>query len=142
MSRRIAQYEIMHNGITASALATGIHVTDYRNAVITISTSGGFNGTIKFQGALKIRGDQLNAVDFSDGSRASDGTVNNPWMYVQCIDLEDASAIDGNTGVAYTGTDSIRIVEINTNSFDYFGIHVTAVSAGTVTCVAHFTDNS
>ena len=139
---RISHYELAYSAQSASGTITGFHVGDYRNVVVTISTASSFAGTIKFQGAIRKTGDQKTIVDFSDGVNVNDGTTTNPWMYIQCIDLENATAFDGDTGVVYSGTDGIRIVELNTNSFEYFGIHFTAITAGTATVVCHFTDNS
>ena len=130
----------MLDGIsTTTSIATAIDVADFRNAIITISPSSNFAGTIKFQGALRKR-DTDNSMDFSDGAVAGDGTAENPWSYIEVIDLEDGTAIDGDTGIAFTAG-SIRILELNINALDFIGVHATAVTAGTVTAVCLLATN-
>ena len=80
-------------------------------------------------------------IDFTDGARGRDGTAKNPWMYVEIIDLQDGAAIDGDTGVVFSGTGSIRMVEANINSLDWMGVHITDRTAGSVTVIAHLATN-
>lgn len=58
------------------------------------------------------------------------------------VDLEDGSAIDGDTGFVVAGTDDFRQFEININSLDYLAFTVTARSAGSVTIEVVVTDNN
>ncbi len=127
---------LIHDASTASGVGKVFAVSDFRHITIAIKTSGNTDATFKVQGAVGER-----TVDFSDGIDSNNGTVANPWMYVQVIDLQDASALDGDTGVVYSGTDSIRLVEVNTNSLDFINVHISAFIAGTMSVVAHASSN-
>lgn len=139
---RIPLRYVVHDGVaTATAIAAAIDVSNFKNVVYTIIPSSDFAGTVKFQGALRKR-DTDAPVDFFQGTKLGpgDGTAANPWMYVEVIDMEDGSAIDGDTGVAFTAG-SIRMVEANINALDWMGVHITARTAGTVTVIAHLSTN-
>jgi len=45
------------------------------------------------------------------------------------VDLQDGSAINGDTGFVATGTDDFRIFEVNINTLNYITLNVTARSA-------------
>ena len=82
--------------------------------------------TIKFQGAI-IGRDGEAAPDF--GSAQS---TTNRWDYIQVVDLQSGSQIDGDTGLVLSGTDDHRVLEFNTNHLDYVSVQVSAYSAGTL----------
>ena len=79
--------------------------------------------TVKFQGSI-----QITQPDFSSAQ-----SVSNHWDYIQGIDLEDGSALDGDTGFVVAGTDDFKIYEVNVNGLRWFDATVTARSAGSVT---------
>lgn len=123
--RNSVEYTILDGEDTVDTIKA-IFCQDFKHAVLTIDSESSFNGTVKFQGAQH---DVSNAApDFAAAQSAS-----NPWEYVEVIDLEDGSAIDGDTGIGATGTDIHRQVEINTNGLRYLSARLTARSAGTVT---------
>jgi len=109
-----------------------IPCSDFRNAIVTIASASSASLTIKCQGAMGN-----SAPTFSSASSAS-----NPWDYVQMIDLQDGSAINGDTGIVFSGTDDVRQFEVNTNALDYLNFSITARSAGSVTVTVVVTDNA
>lgn len=99
-----------------------VFVRDFRSIVICVATTGSANMTIKFAGAISEA-----IPDFEAAQSQS-----NPWDHVEVVDLQDGAAIDGDTGIAFAGTDDVRLFEVNVNSLIWFGAHLTARSAGSV----------
>lgn len=126
MSNRDAKTYSVFTAQAATGESNAIFSRDFRNAVVTINTTGSANMTIKFQGAI-IGVDGAAAPDFGSAQSST-----NQWDYVQVVDLQSGSQIDGDTGIVLTGTDDHRVVEFNTNHLDYISVQVSAYSAGTL----------
>jgi hypothetical protein len=94
--------------------------------MIALDTETSANLTVKFQGSFS-----KTMPDF-----AAAQTVSNQWDYIQIKDLEDGSAIDGDTGIAPAGTDDHRHFAINTDGLNWLCAVVTARAAGSVTVKA------
>ena len=97
-----------------------ILVRDFTHNVLAVDFSSTPTMTIKFQGS-----NQLTAPDFNASQSAT-----NMWDYVEVVDLEDGSTIDGDTGVSVAGTADHRTFEINTNGLNWVSVIVTAWTAG------------
>lgn len=124
---------VKHYPILTSKAATGvgnsIDVRDYKNIVISLGTSGNANMTIKCKGSI---GEVNTGPNFAESSKA----INNQWEYIQMIDLADGTAYNGSVGIAFTGTDNVRMFAVNTDNISYLTLDVTARAAGTVTATA------
>lgn len=101
-------------------------VEDFQHVLLALSSASSANFTIKFQAS-----NSDTAPNF-----ASAQSVTNRWDYVQVKDLQNNSAINGDTGVAFAGTDDVRLFEVNTNGQKWFCATITALSVGTVTLTA------
>lgn len=113
------------NVLTAKATTgTGVAFAcaDWEHVVITLSSQSSANFTVKFQGSQSDT-----CPDFSAAQSAT-----NEWDYIQVKDYQNNSAIDGDTGVAFAGTDDVRQFEFNTNGLRWVTATVTARSAGSV----------
>lgn len=97
-------------------------VENFRHISLTLATSGSANFTIKFQIS-----NSNTAPDFSAARSAT-----NRWEYVQVKDLQSNAAIDGDTGVAFAGTDDVRMFEVNTNGQRWVCATITAWAAGAI----------
>lgn len=128
--RDYKEYNIL-DAAAATGVGKTIYVGDFRHVVLTVNTASSANLTVKFQGAISET-----APSFAAAQSAT-----NAWDYVQVKDLEDASAIDGDTGIAPAGTDDHRLLEVNTNGLRWLTANVTARSAGSVTVVARTFEN-
>jgi len=95
-------------------------VLGYRHVVLRYLTTGTATHTVKVQGST-----QTDLPQFSAASSAA-----NPHGYLQIIDLEDASAVDGDDGIAVAGTDDLRQFEVNTNGVTWLCANVTSWTAG------------
>jgi len=92
---------------STNANFTGIKamsVADFRNVDLTLATESA-SGTLKF--ACSVSDD---APDFGSAQSAT-----NRWDYIQVVDKEDGSMIDGDTGVSLSSTTDVRVFEINDN---------------------------
>jgi len=118
--------QLIFNAAGATGTGTVFTAIDRQHVVLTLSSSGSATYTIKFQGS-----NSDTKPDFS-ASR----TVANRWEYIQVKDLQNAAAIDGDTGVAYTTTDDVRMFELNTNRLKWVCATLTVLSAGAVTLSA------
>lgn len=98
-----------------------INVEDFDHICLGFATAGNANLTVKAQGSMQDN------VDFN----ASQSTTN-IWDYVDMKDLEDNASIAGDTGIALTGTDDCRNIEVNVNGLARFTMAITAWSAGTM----------
>lgn len=106
-------------------------VVDWRSVVLALDTASNANMVIKFQGST-----QEDAPTW--GSAQS---VTNQWDYVQIKDLEDGSAIDGDTGITFVGTDDHRQFEVNVNGLRWLNAIISSRAAGSATLAATGFDN-
>jgi hypothetical protein len=116
--------------VSATNVASGVMVSDFRNAVVTLGTGGSPDFTVKFKGST--------GETRADFTAAASET--NQWDYVDVVDLEDGSSIDGDTGIAFSGTE-VRNIEVNINTLDWFAIELTPWVDGTCTAKMTVTTN-
>jgi hypothetical protein len=130
--RRVTPALLMLDAKAGTGSGTSLLVEDFIHMILAMNTASSANLTVKVQGSIAD-------VEPTWGSAASPA---NQWDYVQLKDLEDASAIDGDTGFAPAGTDDQRMFEVNVNGLKWLNLIVTARSAGSVTAIAKgFTEN-
>lgn len=103
----------------ATTTATGVtaSVVYYRNLGITMAGEAA-SGTLKVACSLADT-----APTFSASQSAT-----NTFDYVQIVDTEDGSTIDGDTGITLANTTDVRLFEVNANNFRW----CTAILSGTV----------
>lgn len=137
MSYKIMSHRNYQNfDILSAAGATGagatIRVDDYRNIMLSFATDGGSDAalTVKVQGSI-----QTDAPNFGAAQSAT-----NHWDYIEIIDVEDGSLIDGDTGVSVATADDYRLFEVNTNGLKWLTVNVTARTQGEVTVKARCFD--
>ena len=104
----------------ATGTGTALLVEDFDHVVLTLDTASSASGTIKFQISM-----QDSFPNFAGAQ-----TATNQWDYVEVVDLEDGSIIDGDTGVALTGTDDHRHFEANVSAARWICATITSYAAG------------
>ena len=129
-SRDSKSYTILDAKATTGA-GLVIPCGDFTHAVISLNTASSANLTVKFAGSIADV-----APVFTDAQ-----SVANSFDYIQVKDLEDASAIDGDTGIAPAGTDDHRMFEVNINALQFLTAVVTARAAGSVTVKVRLYNN-
>ena len=132
---RIPMEHLCMSAQGATGAGTPVNVSDYQYISVSLATDGGGDGamTINFQGAISDGATKGQTPAF--GSAQS---VTNMWDYVESIDREDGTVIDGDTGVAKAGADDYRLFQINIDGLKYFNAELTAWSAGEVTVKGTF----
>jgi len=111
--------------LTMHDIGNAINVEMYKHMVMSVNTDGGTDAdmTVKFQGSI--------ADDCPDFSAAQ--AVDNEWDYIQIVDLESGTGVDGDTGFAVSGADDNRMFEVNVNHLRWFNAIITAWAEGEVT---------
>jgi len=124
-ARLVVGPKTLFSAQATTGVSPAIKVQGYRNIVVSFATDGGSDAalTTKFQCAISDT-----APDFSAAQ-----SVTNMWDYVQVVDLEDGSTIDGDTGIVVATADDYRLVEANVNGCKWFSSRVTARTQGEVT---------
>jgi len=102
-------------------------VEDYDTAIFTIDTDGGGDttATFKFVGSNQEDAPDFAAWDGTNPAQADD----NQFDFIQVVDLEDGSEIDGDTGFTITASDDHRQFEANINALRWVGILPTSGAA-------------
>lgn len=101
-------------------------VSDFKNAILSFYTAATATLTVKVAGSIgKLNGDSPNF-----GATVS---PSNPYTFVQIIDLDTGSAINGATGIVVAGTDVGKTYEINTNGIKFLTLVPTAWTQGSIT---------
>lgn len=136
--REVKDWVFFNAQATTGTSTAVLDVSDFRDVVLSIATASSANLTLKIQGALGVIGTSADAKlgEYVAPDFSSSATATNTWAYLQSVDLNTGSPITGATGVVYTGTDSVYLLEVNTNEIDYLCLTVTARSAGSVTVKA------
>lgn len=115
----------------AASTGTTINVASYRHITLAVSTTSSANMTFKIQGSISDT-----APNFST---SSSGT--NHWDYVELKELSSGESILGSVGVPLTGTDVVKLYEVNTNGLKWLTSTITSYTAGALTIRAVlFTD--
>lgn len=121
MARIYCAAETILSAQKTTGIGNVITVSDTQTLILWIGTAGmgaGDTVTIKAQGCI-----QDAVPDF-----AAAQSVTNAWDYVQMIDLEDASNVDGDTGITFSDANDVRQFEINVNALRHFTLNITANS--------------
>lgn len=116
------------SGKTDTGIGTPFNMGDYRHVVVLLSSASSANFTVKAVGTIVDGSTKLQPPDFTAAQSASA-----PYEFIQMVDLQNGSAINGDTGVAFAGTDDVRMFEINVNGMKWLNFRITAISAGSVT---------
>lgn len=138
MSRRVPTRKIFVNA-AATTISAGFRVSDFRTGVISIIGSPTANMTVFVKGSLGTGDTGETSPDFTV-TRSNREATNNAWDFIEVVDLEDGSLLDGDEGISLSAN-RVRLVELNTNHLDWVAIHATAIVAGTVTIVGSFVTN-
>jgi len=107
-------------------------MSNYTDALVMVSTPVGTTAVVKCQ-AAKLKGaapEGFIAKNIPDFSSAKG--VGNEWGYMQMMDADSGSPVDGSVGVQLSGGDS-GLFFVNVNQIDLLNFEVTSVSGGSVT---------
>lgn len=99
-----------------------IFVKDWNSINLAVASAGTSTMTVKFVGSFAE-----DAPNFAAAASQS-----NLWDYVEVVDLDDGSAIDGATGISFAGADAVRQFEVNVSGLTWFGVIITAYTQGNI----------
>jgi len=136
----LAWRQVVHYPIFAAKWTVGTSISipmkDFRNCILAIWTTSNANMTVKAQWAIATYTNPDTPPDFTASQSSS-----NLWDYVQMIDLNSWATVAWDTWFVVTGTDDVKLYEINTNSLAFLAFTITAVSAWNVTAELILTTN-
>lgn len=128
MSREFKNYTIF-NAKKAVGIGKVILVSDFRHKEIVVATAGltaGHSIEVQVQGSFEI--DQ---PDFSSAP-----SIDNLWDFVQCINHEDFSPIDGDTGIIFADSNDVGFFSLNVNGLRWISLKVSAINDPTSSVTA------
>jgi hypothetical protein len=118
-----------------------ILVEDFRNAIISIFTSGTSTMTIKCEGSIgKINNSSINMTE-NEPNFGATVSASNPYAAIQIINLDTSAAVNGATGVVLSGADTQSQYEVNVNLLKYFTVYPSSWTQGTITVKAVLSGN-
>ena len=106
---------------TAAGVDKTLYLPDFSNIEFSVSAVGSADQVVKFAAS-----NQEAQPDFASAQSAT-----NRWDYVQVIDKQSGSAINGDTGVTFAGAD-VRNFEVNDNASTWVGMVVISGTTGSV----------
>lgn len=128
--------------VDITSTGTGTHTMVLKSKVIFTKGFGNLNLSLQTANnanfTVKVQISDQEDVDFESAS-----TPTNDWSYVQNINNEDGSAIDGNTGITQDvpGTDENKRYSLNIDGSVWVCLDVTTWTAGTLTATASLLEN-
>ena len=114
--------EVLLTSAVATSESVAIPIEDFDKAIFTVHTVGATTATIKFVAGFK------DAPDF--GSAAS---ATNDWHYIDTVDTDTGTAVNGSTGYSLSGTGLSKAYQWNIDGAKYVGVVITAWTAGAIT---------
>lgn len=118
-------------------------VTDFRNIVLQVSTSGSATVTLKVAGSTgKPEASALTSPRYDYPNMGATVIPANPYTFLQIINLDTAAAVNGATGIAVTGTDINNQYEVNINVQKYVTVIPVTWTQGAITVKAIMTSNA
>lgn len=119
-----------------------LRVSDFRNIIIQVGTSGTATMTLK---AIGSQGMPPSVAIRPRGAYPNIGgtiSANNPYSFLNLINLDSGASLAGSTGIALSGADVNNEWEVNTNALLFFTVIPTAWSAGVLTIRALCVSNA
>lgn len=113
--------------------ATGTHyaafktaqLEDFAHAVLSLDSDGGGDAAL----TVKIAG----SIQESLPNFAAPQGPDNQYEFIQIIDLQDSTEVDGDVGIVLAAADVNRMFEVNVNGLKWLTAIVTAGTAGEIT---------
>ncbi len=119
------------NAAAANGAGNAILVESFRIIILSLDTAASANMVIHIQGSIQE----------TQPTWGSSQSATNQWDYVQIKDLEDGSAIDGDTGITFAGSDDHRQFEVNVNGLRWLNAIISSYTIGSAQIVAIGMDN-
>jgi len=100
-----------------------LNVSKFKNIVIFIHGFGSPNLTAKIKGSIAD----------TEPDWGSSSNIGNPWNFIQSTDINNqASPTVGSTGIIYSGTQGVRMYQVDTSALEWINVSLTARVAGSI----------
>lgn len=109
-------------------------VEDFRNIILQVFTSGTATATIQVAGSISEAGSAM--PNFGASVSAT-----NFYSFLQAIDLDTGSAVNGATGFVATAADIQKSYEININAEKFITVILKSWTQGVITVKCMLADN-
>lgn len=109
-----------------------VFAQDFKDAIVTYITGGTSTHTTK----VAISNGKLLEDSNQHGDTPNFGATvskTNPYSFAQLVNLDDASTVNGSTGIVTSGTDIHRSYEVNINAAKYITLLPTSWTQGSIT---------
>lgn len=110
------QERIVFDAIAITTTSVPFLVNDFAHIAVTVAASS-TTGTVQF--ACTTMDSPVTLVDGLGKFVSTTKNIGARWDWVEIVDLEDGTTIDGDTGITLSGLVDVRQFEINTNNFRY-----------------------
>ncbi len=117
-------------------------IQDFDTPILQVGTSGTTTATLKVAGSNGKPPSVQSSPRWDLPNFGATVTPQNPYSFLQIINLDTAAAVNGATGIVVAGTDINNTYEVNINSIKYLTIIPISWSAGAITIKAIITGNS
>ena len=97
-----------------------MEVSDFRHLILALNTTGNGAMVINVQGSIQE----------AKPTFTSAASPTNQWTYLQIVNLDDQSVVNGTAGITLTGTDINKMYEINTNGIKWVNLIISSWTAG------------
>jgi hypothetical protein len=108
--------------------------SDFRDAVLAFNSDGGGDAAMTIQVVGSI---QKAVPDF-----ALPQSPSNQYDFIQIVDMEDSSTLDGDVGVVLAAADVNRMFEVNVNGLQWLALLIPTGTAGEITVAARIFNNN
>lgn len=119
-----------------------IHLSDFRNIILQIGTSGTATTTLKVAGSLGKPKSAATAPRDGLPNFGATVTPSNPYSFLQITPLDTFTSLAGATGLVIAGTDVNNMYQINVNGMLYLTVFPVSWTAGAITIKAFMTTNA
>jgi len=111
-------------------------VSDFRSLNFQVFTEGTATTTLKVAGSLGKPSTQQSSPRYDYPNIGATVIPANPYTFMQIVDLDTNSPLDGATGIVVAGTDIAKNYEVNINVTKYITVFPITWSAGKITIKA------
>ena len=112
-------------------------VSDFRNVILQVGTSGTATTTLKVAGSVgKPASSYANGPRYDYPNIGATVSPANPYTFLQLINLDTAAAINGATGIVAGGADINNQYEVNINAMKYLTVIPISWTQGVITVKA------
>lgn len=118
-----AERTLFNATTSASWVTNPVRIDSYRFIALMLTATSTPTSTIKFACS-----NQDTPPNFSNVASAS-----NHWDYVDVIDSQSDTSIDGDTGISFTSTNDVRNLIVNIEVCTWFSAQISSYTSGTTT---------